>query len=215
MALFVNLSIFSVSAGILTLLNLIINKKGVITLKNKAIIIALILTLAGMGIWGKTNVLAQNTTPGPFSTLVQMIADKFNLNKNDVQQVFDQYKSDRQNSMQAQFEQKLDQAVKDGKITEEQKKLILAKHQELISQRQNQMQNRQNMTPEQRKAEMQNMQGKTQEERKTIGEAKKTKMETERKELEDWAKQNNIDPQYLFGGRRGHFGGMKGGWDMK
>lgn len=152
-----------------------------IILKNKAILIALILTLAGMGLIGINTVQAQNTNPNPFSTLVQKIADKFGLKKEDVQAVFDQDRADRQIEMEKKYLARLDQLVKDGKITEAQKQLIINKHKE----------------------------------RKTIREANKTKMETERKELEDWAKQNNINPQYLFGFGRGHFRGMKGGWGKK
>ena len=84
-----------------------------------------------MGALGVNQVLAQSTTSGPFSNLVQMIADKFNMNKNDVQQVFDQYRLGRRDTMEKNYEAYLDQLVKDGKITQAQKDLILAKHKEI------------------------------------------------------------------------------------
>ena len=166
-----------------------------ININKKIILSALVLTIVGAGILGTSRVYAQNTNGGPMSALAQMIADKFNLNKNDVQTVFDQYRSDRQSQTQANFEQKLSQAVTDGKITEAQKQLILSKHKELQDSRDTSRSDIQNMTPE---------------ERKTI-------KETQKQALEDWAKQNNIDLKYFFGGRMGlgHFGGMKGGWDTK
>lgn len=158
-----------------------------------------------MGAIGANRVLAQNTNGEPFSTLVQKIADKFNLKKEDVQAVFDQDRTDRQKEMEAKKSAALDQLVKDGKITQDQKQLIINKRKEMEANRQ---------------SEIQNMQGKTQEEKQTIREANKIKMETERKELDDWATQNGIDVKYLMGGfGRGYFGGMKGGmkggWDMK
>lgn len=183
-----------------------------ISIKKKLIISALVLTIAGIGIFKSTQAFAQDTNNNPFSTLVQKIADKFQLKKEDVQAVFDQDRTERKAQMetkraerQAEGEKKylaqLDQWVKDGKITEAQKTLILNKHKELQSNR---------------PSELQNMQGKTEEEKKAAMEAKKTEMATKRKELEDWAKQNDIDLQYLFGAGMGQFGGMKGGrWNMK
>lgn len=170
-------------------------------MKNRIIFMALILTLAGMGAVSTNQVLAQNTNSNRFSTLVQKIADRFGLRKEDVQTVFDQDRENRQTQMEAKYLAQLDQLVKDGKITEAQKQLIINKRKEMETNRQ---------------LEMQSMQGKTQEERKALMEASKTKMETERKTLEDWATQNGIDVKYLMGGfGRGHFGGMKGGWGMK
>lgn len=60
-------------------------------MKKKIIIFALVLTILGVGIANNSRVFAQNTKPNPFSSLVQIISDKFGLNKNDVQSIFDQY----------------------------------------------------------------------------------------------------------------------------
>lgn len=72
-----------------------------------------------------------NTTP---STLLDKIIEKFGLNRTEVEQVVTDYRTERRNQMQTQYEQRLNQAVADGKITEEQKKLILEKHNQLQSQ---------------------------------------------------------------------------------
>lgn len=162
-------------------------------MKNKFIIVALVLVVAGAAVAGNNRVFAKNTENGPNSILVQILSDKFNLNKNDVQAVFDQYKTNRQQDMQNKYDESLSQAVKDGKITEAQKQLILAKHQELQSQRKTDFESKKNMTPDERKNAMQ----------------------VQKQALEDWAKQNNIDIKYLMGGRMGHFGEMKGGWVNK
>lgn len=173
-------------------------------MNKKILITAILVSVLGIGIFSSTKVLAQNILNGqnPMSSLVQKIADKFGLKKEDVQAVFDQdraehqvemeaKRAERQAEMETKYKAQLDQDVKDGKITEAQKELILAKRKELEASRQ---------------AEMQNMQGKTAEERKAAMEAKKTEMEKKRKELEDWAKQNGIDLKYLMGGFGRHGG---------
>jgi len=163
-------------------------------MKNKKLLLsALFITMIGAGILTSSQVLAQNTPDGqnPMQSLVQKIADKFGLKKEDVQAVFDQDRSDRQAEMETKKLAELDQLVKDGKITEAQKQLIINKQKERETNRQ---------------TEMQTMQGKTDEERKAAFEANKTKMQTERKALEDWATQNGIDVKYLMGGFGGHGG---------
>lgn len=112
------------------------------------------------------------------TSLIQKISQKFGLKEADVKAVFDQQHTEKQAQMQAKMDEKLAQLVKDGKITEAQKNLILAKHKEMQSNRQSKMEAMKNMTPEQRKAAM----------------------EQHKKELQDWATQNGIDSQYLFGG---------------
>ncbi len=165
-------------------------------MKKKILLTALSLSLLGFGTLGRTNIFAQTTQNGtdPMAALAQKIASKFNLNIADVQAIFDQDRKDKEAERETQYENQLTQYVKDGKITESQKQLILAKHKELASSRQK---------------EMESMKGKTEEEKKALMETKKTEMETQRKALEEWAKQNGIDTQYLMGlGKRGGPGGM-------
>lgn len=59
--------------------------------------------------------------------IVQKLADRFNLKTEDVTKVFTEAQEERRQELQAQFEKILDQAVKDKKITEEQKTTILKK----------------------------------------------------------------------------------------
>jgi hypothetical protein len=162
-------------------------------MKNKTLLTALFITLMGIGIFTSTKALAQNTNdnPNPMQSLIQRIADKFGLKKDDVQAVFDQDRTDRQAEMEAKNLTQLDQLVKDAKITEAQKQLIINKRKEMESNRQ---------------SEMENLKDKTDEEKKAAFETNKTKMDTERKALEEWAAQNGIDVKYLMGG----FGGHKG-----
>ncbi len=133
---------------------------------NKKIIfsaVALVLTAA---VLIKSNsALAQGSTTQ--STLVQRIAEKFSLKPEDVQAVFDQFRQERHAQRQSSFEAKLSQLVTDGKITEGQKQLILAKKKELQADRANW----QNLSAEERKA----------------------KMQAQHQELKDWAKQNGVN----------------------
>ena len=149
------------------------------------------LTLIGTVLFGAVNTFAQTTASdqNPMSSLVQKIADKFGLNKDEVQAVFDENRQEHQARMQQRYEERLTQDVKDEKITEEQKQLILQKHKELSENRQSKMEEMKNMSVEERK----------------------TEMERERQELENWAKENGIDPQYLMGGFGPHKG-FRGGW---
>jgi len=63
-------------------------------------------------------------------TLVRRLADKFGKDEQEVQVVFDELREERQQQIQARYEDELQEAVVAGLITENQKQLILAKHQE-------------------------------------------------------------------------------------
>lgn len=168
-------------------------KGGELDLKKKYAIATLVVTLAGIGLLGSTKALAADTSTSPMSSLVQKIADTFGLKTTDVQAVFDQNRAERKAQMEASYSDRLAKLVTDGKITEAQKQLILAKNKELQTKRE---------------SVMQSMQGKTQEERKAAMEANRANREAEKTALEQWAKQNGIDIQYLMGGfgRGGHRG---------
>ncbi len=58
------------------------------------------------------------------------MADKFGKDEQEVQVVFDELREERQQQIQARYEDELQEAVVAGLITENQKQLILAKHQE-------------------------------------------------------------------------------------
>lgn len=149
-----------------------------------------LLAFGAVSLAGISFVNAQSATSG-YPSIIQKIADKFKLNTADVKAVFDEDRQQHRQQMETLFIQKLDQAVKDGKLTEAQKQLIIVKRQELETSWQTQMQNGSNLTPEQRR----------------------TQKQSHMQALKDWATQNGIDIQYLMGGPRGHFGMMHGmGW---
>jgi len=126
---------------------------------------------------------ASSTTTGT-NNLVQMIADKFHLNVSDVQQVFDQNRANEQADRQAKAKEFLDAAVKDGKITQAQEDLIVAKQKEI-------------------QTFMDSLKGKSAADRKTA-------MQTEMTQVAQWAKDNGISQRYLHlggPGGPGHRGG--------
>ncbi|MFH1789804.1 MAG: hypothetical protein ABH832_01925, partial [bacterium] len=130
-----------------------------------------------------------NGNNNPMGDIVNAIAQKFNLNVTDVQQVFDEHKeqmkaqrqelfSEKQADMQKKFEERLTQAVSNGKLTQEQVDKIIAKKAELQAERQY----TQNGLPEQ----------------------DRTTAKEHMDSLKQWATDNNIPLEYLqIGGFRG------------
>ncbi|MFH1713080.1 MAG: hypothetical protein ABH896_02750 [Candidatus Jacksonbacteria bacterium] len=102
--------------------------------------------------------VAQTRAQGPnidFRTnIIQKLAERFNLDSNKVQEVFDEARSERQQKMQENMEnrlnEQLDNAVSAGKVTEEQRQAILAKKAEM----QEKYQDLKDLTPEQRQVKM-------------------------------------------------------------
>lgn len=156
-------------------------------MKKKTLTALGVAMILGLSIIGASSTFAQTTTTrqDPMSSIVEKIAAKFNLNKADVQTVFDENRKEHTAQMKANFGTQLSTYVTEGKITEAQKKLITEKRAELDAARGMQKDSSQTLTPEKRRAQM---------------EAKRTEIET-------WAKDNGIDMQYLSPkGGRGHGG---------
>ncbi len=160
-----------------------------ITKKTKilaALAIIVGITAAGVGVMqAATN---NNCRPNFMSNIINAIAQKFNLNPTDVQQVVDEQQAQQKAQMEANrqqsFTDRINKAVTDGNLTQAQANLILAKKTELDSQKID-------------------LQGKTKEEIQTS-------MKAQADALKQWATDNNIPQQYLmfgFGGGRGGFGG--------
>lgn len=132
--------------------------------------------------------------------LINKIARKFNLKPAEVKAVFEEEHAAREAEHKKSFEAKLDQLVKDGKITPDQKAKILAKKAEMKAEMKSNRTEMKDMTPAERKAEMQKRKA----------------------ELEQWANDNGINTDYLklvIGhgpgghGRHGGFGGPGHGPD--
>lgn len=124
------------------------------------------------------------------SSMVQAIADKFKLNKDDVQKVMNEQRTKMQAERAAErtteVKTELAQLVQAGKLTQAQSDAILAKRAEL---------------QKQREADRATMQSKTAEERRAA-------MDARRAALDTWLKEQGIDSRYrdlLMGGfKKGH-----------
>jgi outer membrane murein-binding lipoprotein Lpp len=139
-------------------------------MKKKQLIAAAVIAGAGaLGVIG----LASAASDAKPASLASEIAQKFNLKPSDVQVVIDQHRGEVQTAHEQAYEQRLAQAVTDGKLTAAQKDQILAKHKELLS-------------------FMESLKGKTPQERRAA-------MKQERADIQSWEKANNIPAGYLGG----------------
>ncbi|EKE11256.1 MAG: hypothetical protein ACD_15C00113G0021 [uncultured bacterium] len=170
--------------------------------QNKRYFIPSLVLLAAMGagVYGTNNAGAQ--VGENQSSIIERMASKFNLNKDEVQKVFDEEREERQKLRQENMEKRLSDAVSRGELTENQKKLILDKKASLRKE------------AEARREEMQknreNLGNMTENERKAFVEERQAEMKKHREEMETWAKNNGIDIKYLMGPMGERMGGPKG-----
>ena len=138
----------------------------------KIIIPVAVATIGASAIFGTGAVFAQSTNT-PLSGLAQMIAQKFNIDQNQVQSVLDQYssqkKANRLQKMQQGEDQRLSNLVSQGKITSDQKTAI---ENELKNLKAKYFSNFQGQTADQRKQAVQNF----------------------RTDFQAWLRSQNIDP---------------------
>jgi hypothetical protein len=157
---------------------------------NKRIILPTILLTGALavGALGISNVSAQDIN---YPTIVERLASKFNLDPNQVQEVFTEVHQERQAEIEAQFAQRIEDMVVDGKITEAQKQLILDKHEEMLA--------------------------KMDEWKDLARDQRRDKMQAYHEELRTWAETNNIDlPFPLMMKGPGHMGGgFRGDFEMR
>jgi hypothetical protein len=119
--------------------------------------------------------LASAETDGSAKTsLVDKLTKKFNLNKDEVKEVFEEHHAEKEALHKQKLEERLDQAVKDGKLTEEQKSKILAKMEELKANR----------------PDKEELKDKSAEERRQL-------MQQHHDELKKWAEEHDIPEEYL------------------
>lgn len=182
----------------------------------------------GMGV-------ASAQTSDSRDSIVDKIAAKFSLNKDDVQAVFDEQRQEHMAERQAEFSEDLQQKVDAGDITAEQKALIEAKQDELQAAREAKMTEldewaetnsidrkflmagRGHGMAHGNKDRLQDAvdDGELTAEQKSLIEAKQDELEAareaERDSLKQWATDNNIELS-LLGGPGGHKGpgGMGG-----
>lgn len=115
-----------------------------------------------------------------FTSIVQRIAERFNLDESEVQQVFDEAHEDRHQMMKEHRIEHLDEAMENGDITAEQKQAILDKHNEM-------------------KTNMEELKDLTHEERHEA-------MQALHKEMQQWLDDNDISLSFMDGRHKGPMG---------
>ena len=161
---------------------------------NKFLVIGgttLVLGLASVAGAGVVSAQSAPNTSGSTS-IVDKLAQKFNLKSSDVQKVFDENKATHDAQRQAEVKTQLDQAVKDGKITADQETKLIAKLAEMDKNREANRTANQSLTNTQRKAAM----------------------DKERTDFDAWLTANSITKDILphggmGGGPRGDHDGIK------
>lgn len=98
-----------------------------------AISVASLAVLAMVG-FGVSQVYA-NQTNNSYPPIIQKLVDRFNLDENEVKTVFDEARQERHDFYQQNKEDRLNQAVEDGLITQEQKQALASKWQEMTAER--------------------------------------------------------------------------------
>jgi polyhydroxyalkanoate synthesis regulator phasin len=149
----------------------------------------------GVASLGSAGLVSAATTPGnddPKQSLIDSIATKFNLNKDEVKKVFDENHEAREAKHEQKLADRLAEAVKDGKLTQEQADKLTAKLSEMHESRETNREALKDKTPAERKETM----------------------KAERDAFKQWLTVNNIPEE--FGGPmgskgegRGHHGGMR------
>lgn len=172
-------------------------------MKNKKLLILPAVAIAALG---GISYLSQSTvfaaTESNYPPLIQKIVEKFNLNKDEVNKLIEENKAEKEKQRQeieakreAAVQDKLNQAVKDGKITEAQKSSILSKLAEL-----------KNTRPSIQKEDLSKL---SEAERKAKFDAMKADAEKRKTYFETWEKNLGVNLKDLLGedmpfGGRGH-----------
>lgn len=202
---------------------------------NKKLILSGVITTVAAGSLLGVNA-ASATTSSDGSSIVDKLVTKFNLNRDDVQAVFDEQHDELEAERKQEMSDSLQDKVDSGDITAEQKTLIENKFAEQKSARENErtelekwasdndidlkylMGGHGPQSTDTNDLEKAVSDGKISEAQKTLIEQKRSELDTKRKAdhdaLEQWASDNGIDLQDIMpmGGRG--FDGPGGGHPM-
>jgi len=143
--------------------------------RSQIYVLAALAGVLGYGALTSPSVYAQENSP--YSPVVQRIVERFQLNTSEVNTVINEVRTENMAERKAIVTEKLNKAVSENKITEDQKNAVLAK----LTEWQNEKLTWTTMTREER-----------QEQRKE-----------HREEMEQWAQDNNIDLHSILGNEGG------------
>jgi hypothetical protein len=148
-----------------------------IKLRKSLVVAAAVATIGGVGVVSATAAQAAAHSSGSSDSLAQQIADRFGLNKDEVQQIVDENRTAHKAEREAKAAERLQQLVDDGTITAEQQVLIEAKMKELKEARDAKKEAFRELSHDERKA----------------------RMDGQKAELEKWAEENGLDLSKLKG----------------
>ncbi len=155
-------------------------------MKAKLLLPIAAVAVTAITMYGANQIMAFNGG-GQHDVLIQKLATTFGKSETEVQTVFNQYRTEQQETREAEFESRLGAAVSEGKLTEAQKQLVVTKHAELQAQHEADFANKEAMTKEEWQA----------------------KRQAEHDSLDSWAESNGIDLSDVMP-ERGSMGGGKG-----
>ena len=128
------------------------NKQKNVKVKKPRIFLPAFLALAILSVGMlATKVKAEEYSNYP--PIAQKIAERFNLNVGDVEDVFDEQRDERRADRYAYFTERLDDLVEEGTLTEGQREELIEMHET----KQDAMQELRGLEPEQRRSRMQEM----------------------------------------------------------
>lgn len=140
-------------------------------MKTKIIVPVIGVIVLGGVLFASSKAGANSFGFGGDGTLAARFAEKLGKSEDEVQAVFDELRAEHQTEMQAKHEERLNELVSNGTISEEQKQLLIEKHAEMQQQRQEERQAFKELTPKERREAMQ----------------------ARREEMRAWAEENGID----------------------
>ncbi len=147
--------------------------------------------IASLGSAGLVSAATSSNADNPKQSLIDSIASKFNLNKDEVKKVFDENHAAREAEYKQKITDRLAQAVKDGKLTQEQADKLTAKLKEMHDAREANRDSMKDASKEERRASRQ----------------------SERDAFKQWLRDNSIPEEFggpmgMKGEGRGRHGGM-------
>lgn len=135
--------------------------------KTKFIIPAIVLgTVAVVGISGMNYASASSTETNPQSSIIAKIAEKFNLNQDEVKKIFDEERDEREAEMKQKRKKRLAKLVSEGKLTESQKEAFIIKEAEMQKNREEEMSSLKDLSQEERRKKAEEYRKAHQEEMK-------------------------------------------------
>ncbi len=152
----------------------------------RGILAAVAISTIGAGAMGTATFAQSVSDAGEMPEFVQRLAERFNLDVTEVQEVFTEFKAEHKAEAQAKQAEKqqerFDEAVTNGDLTTSQVQLIENKRAELKASFEENRDTFKDLSEEERKA----------------------LKESTRSEVEAWAEANGIDAKWLKPGKRGH-----------